>query len=93
MGSKLSIVLMDVEMPVMNGVECTKAIRKMEKEGKIQGHVPIISTTGNARSEKVELIKEAGVDRVILKPYSVLDLLHMVDDLILGESVKDWDLR
>ena len=88
-GNKLSIVLMDVEMPVMNGVECTRAIRDMEIEGRIQEHVPIIATTGNARNEKVALIKDAGVDRVILKPYSVPDLLQMMDQLILGTSVQD----
>lgn len=81
-GGNLSVVLMDVEMPVMNGVDCTKEIRRMEKEGSINGHVPIIATTGNARNEKVELIKGAGVDSVILKPYSVPDLLRLVEELI-----------
>lgn len=80
-GSKLSIILMDIEMPVINGIDCTVEIRRMEKEGMISSHVPIIATTGNARNEKVELIKDAGVDNVILKPYSVQDLLILVEVL------------
>ena len=85
-GNGLSLILMDIEMPVMNGVDCTMKIRDMEAEMKINGHVPIIATTGNARNEKVELIKAAGVDRVILKPYSVSDLLRLVDELLLGDE-------
>jgi CheY-like chemotaxis protein len=80
-GSKVSIVLMDVEMPVMNGIDCTREIRMMEKDGKINNRVPIIATTGNARNEKVELITQAGVDRVILKPYSIQDLMQLVEIL------------
>jgi CheY-like chemotaxis protein len=80
-GSMLSVILMDIEMPVMNGIDCTMEIRRMEKEGKIRSHVPIIATTGNARNEKVGLIKDAGVDGVILKPYSVSDLLRLVEAL------------
>lgn len=94
-GEPLSIILMDIEMPVMNGIECTKEIRRMEKDGEIRGHVPIVATTGNARGEKIDLIREAGVDEVILKPYSVVDLLALVQSLVVdsggASKVKNMD--
>lgn len=78
-GTKLSVVLMDIEMPVMNGIECTKIIRQMTHDGRIKNHVPIIATTGNARNAKVEMITTAGVDRVVLKPYTLSELLKIIE--------------
>lgn len=50
-GNPLDVVLMDMEMPVMGGVEATKRIRKFEQE-KISSHVPIIGISANARLEQ-----------------------------------------
>ncbi|RAL66506.1 hypothetical protein DID88_006196 [Monilinia fructigena] len=46
---KLNLILMDLEMPVMDGITCVKQIRRWEREGMIKGHVPIIAVTANAR--------------------------------------------
>lgn len=81
-GKRMSVLLMDIEMPIMNGIDCTEEIRSMERDGSIKGHVPIIATTGNARNEKVELIRNAGVDEVLLKPYSITLLLQLIRDLV-----------
>lgn len=81
-GSGLSMILMDIEMPIMDGMECTQAIRKMQVEGRIKGHVPIIAITGNARNEKVKMIMDAGVDEVILKPFTAPALLEMCRSLL-----------
>lgn len=50
-GSPLDIVLMDMEMPVMGGVEATRRIRKLEEEGRAR-HIPIIGISANARPEQ-----------------------------------------
>jgi CheY-like chemotaxis protein len=60
-GSRLSVILMDIEMPIMDGMTCSRKIRSMELEGLIRGHVPIIAITGNAREEKVQQAKDSGV--------------------------------
>ena len=57
----LGVLLMDQEMPVMDGLTCTKKIRELEKEGKLTGHVPIIAVTANARAEQVQTALDAGM--------------------------------
>lgn len=57
----LDVVLMDQEMPVMDGLTCTKRIREWEREGKLGVHVPIIAVTANARAEQIKTIMEAGM--------------------------------
>lgn len=58
---ELHVVLMDQEMPVMNGVTATKRIREWEESGEILRHVPIIAVTANARQEQIEALLAAGM--------------------------------
>lgn len=58
---ELGVVLMDQEMPIMDGLTCTKKIRALEREGKLTGHVPIIAVTANARPEQIQTALQAGM--------------------------------
>jgi CheY-like chemotaxis protein len=49
------IILMDVEMPVMDGISAASEIRKREAEGDLPVRTPIIAVTGNARREYVDI--------------------------------------
>lgn len=49
----LSLILMDWEMPVMDGLTCVRSIRQLQAEGSVHGHVPVIAVTANVRSEQV----------------------------------------
>ncbi|KAI0015865.1 hypothetical protein F4780DRAFT_39323 [Xylariomycetidae sp. FL0641] len=60
-GDDISVVLMDLEMPVMDGMTCARKIRELERDGTIVGHVPIIAVTAYARPEQIEDAKAAGV--------------------------------
>ena len=60
---EIDVVLMDQEMPVMDGLTCTKAIREMEIEGEVIRHVPIIGVTANARAEQIDTAREMGMVR------------------------------
>ena len=71
----LGVVLMDQEMPVMDGLTCTRRIRELEKEGKLTGHVPIIAVTANARAEQIEMTLKSGIDDVVSKPFRVGELV------------------
>lgn len=60
-GFELTVILMDLEMPVMDGLTCARRIREFEAAGTIVKHVPIIAVTANARLEQIETAKTAGM--------------------------------
>ncbi|WP_171037838.1 response regulator [Dyadobacter luticola] len=59
------MILMDIQMPEMNGYDCTRAIRNVEKAGR---RVPIIAVTANATDGEAERCFQAGMDAFITKP-------------------------
>ena len=89
-GIPLSIILMDWEMPEMNGLECARHIRKMQAEGALKVHVPIIAVTANVRSEQIATAKESGMDDVVSKPFRIPELLAKMKDLL--ENLQDASL-
>ena len=70
---EFDVVLMDVQMPVMNGVEATLAIR--ERERSTGGHLPIIAVTARALPAEQEHIMRQGFDGYIAKPFEIGALL------------------
>lgn len=60
-GVDISVILMDLEMPVMDGMTCARRIRELEREGTIVTHIPIIAVTAYARPEQIESAKAAGI--------------------------------
>ncbi|KAH8596022.1 hypothetical protein B0O99DRAFT_686072 [Bisporella sp. PMI_857] len=84
----LSIILMDVEMPVMDGLTCTKRIRELEKQGVIKMHIPIIGTSANARGEQVAEGLAAGMDDAITKPFRVAELIPKMAALAKGRDTN-----
>jgi CheY-like chemotaxis protein len=60
-GERLSVVLMDLEMPVMDGTTCVRKIRELQGLGKITGHVPVIAVTANARKDQILRSLDAGM--------------------------------
>lgn len=65
---KIDLVLMDVQMPVMDGLEATKSIRKWELEEGGDHHVPIIALTAGALREEREKAIASGMDAFLTKP-------------------------
>jgi CheY-like chemotaxis protein len=57
----ISVILMDLEMPVMDGMTCAKRIRQLEEQGTLLRHIPIIAVTAYARPEQIANAKAAGV--------------------------------
>jgi len=62
-------ILMDVQMPVMNGHEAARAIRRMERED--AGQIPIIAMTANAFAEDEKAALDAGMDAHVPKPLNM----------------------
>ncbi|BGP23669.1 two-component-like hybrid sensor histidine kinase 2 [Rhodotorula toruloides] len=75
---QVDCILMDIEMPVMDGLAATKAIRQAEREGKRAGHQRIVGLTGNARNAQRQAAIDAGMDTVVTKPYKVPDLVAKI---------------
>jgi len=71
-----NLIFMDVNMPEMDGLEATKAIRKQEKGG---NHIPIIAMTANAMQGDKEKCLESGMDDYISKPISRSKLQESLD--------------
>ena len=67
-GLEISVILMDQEMPVMDGLTCTKEIRKLEEKGEVISHVPIIAVTANARSEQIDTAMDVGMVGPVFGP-------------------------
>lgn len=86
-GAAFDVVLMDIEMPIMGGLECTQIIRMREKQGheSAQEHrVPILGVTANARAEQQSAALNAGMDMVVTKPFHMTDLLPAIESIRKG---------
>ncbi|KAK3617808.1 hypothetical protein LTR56_025042 [Elasticomyces elasticus] len=79
---QIEVILMDVEMPEMDGLQCTRRIRELESEGKITRHLPVIATTANVRQEQKDEALSAGVDSVLSKPFTVSEVLAKIREVI-----------
>lgn len=60
-GKDLSVILLDIEMPVMDGLTCIRKIRQLEIEGVLNSHIPVVSVSANARHEQVQNARVAGM--------------------------------
>jgi len=76
------LVLMDVQMPEMDGLEATIAIRERERAGGSGQHVPIIAMTANAMVGDRERCLEAGMDAYVSKPLEIAALFAAIDRFV-----------
>jgi len=70
-------VLMDIQMPIMNGIEATQKIREIEQK-KSWPRIKIIAVTAYAMPGDEERFKDAGIDLYIAKPYKGDDLIALI---------------
>ncbi|KAM0749615.1 hypothetical protein T439DRAFT_326495 [Meredithblackwellia eburnea MCA 4105] len=84
-GPSIDCILMDIEMPVKDGLTATRDIREMERLTLSQ-RVRIVGLTGNARKAQVEDALKAGMDTVVTKPYRVEHLLAEIAKAREGEA-------
>ncbi|KAF7872839.1 uncharacterized protein EAF02_008910 [Botrytis sinoallii] len=79
----LTLILLDIEMPVMDGLTCAREIRKMEKNRELIGHVPVVAVTANARAEQIQQALEAGMDEVMTKPFRITELVPVIEGVLV----------
>lgn len=73
---KMDLVLMDMNMPVMNGVDAVSSIRKFNKD------IPIIAISANAFRNNIDEAICAGCNTFITKPIQQAELIHCIDNLL-----------
>ncbi|KAK7209820.1 hypothetical protein V2G26_016998 [Clonostachys chloroleuca] len=82
----INLVLMDIEMPILDGLSCTRQIRELEQDGSVfcasGGRIPIIAVTANARPEQIMEAKQAGCDDVLVKPYRIPELVEKMQVVV-----------
>ena len=81
------LIFMDIQMPVMDGIEAAKRIRDLEKGSGSASRIPILALTAHAVKEYIDACLEAGMDDYLIKPVFRQDLLGKVDRWIDSGSV------
>lgn len=78
----IDLVLMDIQLPILDGVEAIRQIKKFKP------NLPIIVQTANAFNEEWERCFNAGCDDYITKPVNLMDLMMRIEHLLLPVAVK-----
>jgi CheY-like chemotaxis protein len=73
------ILLLDINMPIMDGMECVKAIRELKDKSK--ANLPVVAITGNAKNYSETDFKEAGFNDALMKPLNFDKLVDVVKAL------------
>jgi CheY-like chemotaxis protein len=82
------VILMDVQMPELNGVDATRAIRALEA-ARGRAHTPIVAMTANVMSHQLEAYRLSGMDAHVAKPVDVGALYAVLDQALNGELVSE----
>jgi signal transduction histidine kinase/CheY-like chemotaxis protein len=86
MSAQYDLILMDCQMPVMDGFEATLAIRNHERERAVAKPIPIVALTANASGADRERCKTAGMDGYCGKPFKPRELLDTVWSFLSDKS-------
>jgi PAS domain S-box-containing protein len=76
------IVLMDIQMPVMDGIEATQHIRNAVPDSGINSKIPIIALTADAMPETKEKVKKAGMNDIVVKPFESDSLYALIRSFV-----------
>ena len=83
------LILMDVQMPVMDGIEATRIIRALERDARPPQHLPIIALTAHAVKDYIDACLKAGMDDYLIKPVWRQNLIDRVDFWITQGASPD----
>jgi two-component system sensor histidine kinase/response regulator len=87
------LILMDIQMPELDGLEATAAIRQLEQEGRLsaqpRSHTPIVAMTAHAMKGDRERCLDAGMDGYVSKPILVAELSEAIQEFFDSESESE----
>jgi two-component system sensor histidine kinase EvgS len=84
--NRYDLILMDIQMPVMSGIEATKIIKKLNKD------IPIVALTANAMKEDIQKTKQAGMSEHLNKPIEV-DKLYFTLLKYIDKKIENVELK
>ena len=87
---EFDIVLMDCQMPVMDGFEATRHIRQMESRNPGGYRMPVVALTAGKTEMEKERCYASGMDRILFKPYSTIDLNSVLSQYF--ESIGEVEI-
>ncbi len=79
---KFDLILMDIQMPEMNGIEATLAIRDYERKNGIKKQIPIIAVTAFAMEHDKRNCMEAGMNEFLTKPYKPQEMSAKIEKVM-----------
>jgi len=88
--NQYDIVFMDIQMPIMDGVEATHAILQYEKESNVP-HIPIVALTANALKGDRERFLNEGLDEYVSKPIEMTELLYVLNKFLSAKASINID--
>ncbi|HIJ89406.1 MAG: ATP-binding protein [Desulfobulbaceae bacterium] len=88
-GQRYDLILMDIQMPEMDGMEATRQIRTVEAER--GGHIPIIGLSASVMAEDRLNCTEAGMDGFVAKPVDFTELYAVISSVVPKESGQPID--
>lgn len=83
---RYDLVLMDCQMPEMDGFSATREIRRREQAGELSGRLPIVALTANAVKGDREKCLEAGMDDYLRKPIEAYELTRVLEKHLLKKN-------
>jgi two-component system sensor histidine kinase/response regulator len=87
--NQFDLILMDCQMPEMDGYQATKMIRSQELKSGAQERTMIVALTANARKEDRDKCLACGMDDYISKPFTIKQVRDVILKLHLGEEISD----
>jgi signal transduction histidine kinase/DNA-binding response OmpR family regulator len=82
------LIFMDIEMPIMGGLEATQRIREKENLSNSNSTTPIIGLSGNASKEQIQTGLKAGMNAYMTKPYHREEVYRMIDHYVQPTANK-----
>ena len=77
----LDLVVMDIQMPVMDGIEATKRYRKIERDDSDRRYLHIICSSADTSGKAETLALSAGVDSFLPKPFTATALTNKIEEM------------
>ena len=88
--TSFDLILMDMQMPIMNGVEATIQIRQLNDDKKAA--VPIVAMTANAGQVEIKACMDAGMNDTLIKPFALSSLISLLNLYLYTHGTIDFEI-